>query len=129
MKRKRIAGIVLLFVIALSSFSLQGRLSSSKAKLMKAFGAAGISSNKMDFGECPNQTYTVTYPGAGTTFDWYVEWSYANHPLWPRGRQYVGSGTTLSGWDLQSGDVLYMITDAGTEGETEEWETIGTCQD
>jgi hypothetical protein len=61
MKRKRIAGIVLLFVIALSSFSLQGRLSSSKAKLMKAFGAAGISSNKMDFGECPNQTYTVTY--------------------------------------------------------------------
>lgn len=127
MKKQIILSLAVVMALALSSFSLHGNLSSSKAKRLNAFGAGGISSNKTDFGECQSQVYTVTYPDAGTTFRWYVEWSTVTHPGW--GIQTLGYGTSLIGWDLTAGDVIHLVTDEGMPDETDEWETIGSCED
>jgi hypothetical protein len=93
-----------------------------------AFFNIGLLAEQDDWSDCVQRDYSLWGGETGDTFEWYIEWAYQNHPGW--GRQFICTGESMPGWDLDAGDVVVVrVTPGNSDPVYEVWEGITECEE
>lgn len=93
----------------------------------KAVFNIGLLAEEDDWSDCEQRDYSLWGGEPGDVYEWYIEWSYQNHPGW--GRQFICNGESMTGWKLDAGDVVVVkVISSDSDPDYEVWEGITECE-
>lgn len=135
--KKPLLYLSLVLMVVLSGFNARPdkghmkRLANNKMKMSatgKAMFNIGLLAEGDDWSDCVQRDYSLWGGEPGDVYEWYIDWSYANHPGW--GRQFICNGEEMTGWKLDAGDVVTVkVISSDSDPDYEVWEGITECED